>query len=106
MADVIWQKSMHEYYQIKDAVSSLLNADNYKEKTENTEVDYCGSIQTIFVSGEKRVLLGWDGEEGFGYAEVWENGDWRMLPTKVLEDSSANFKVAIEKLCSNIRGYL
>ena len=97
---------MHEYYNIKNAVSSLKELADFVEESENTEVDYCGSIQTILVSGPKRVLLGWDGEEGFGYAEVWENGVWRMLPTKVLEDSSANFKVAIEKLCSNIRGYL
>ena len=61
----------------------MLEQAGFTIESENPELDYYGSLRTIFVAGEKRVLLEWDGEEGFGYAEVWKNGEWEQLPTNV-----------------------
>ncbi|MDH3694367.1 MAG: hypothetical protein OER96_07355 [Gammaproteobacteria bacterium] len=75
-------------------------------ESENSQLDYCGSLRTIYVSGEKRVLLEWDGEEGFGYAEVWKNGEWEKLPTNVLESTESEFQKAIENLAEEMKEYL
>jgi hypothetical protein len=75
-------------------------------ESENNHVDYYGSVRTIFVHNEKRVLLEWDGEEGFGYAEVWKHNDWEMLPTKVLESRELEFQAAIQMLCTDLQGYV
>jgi hypothetical protein len=97
---------MHEYYRIKGAVWSVLEKVGFTIESENNQVDYYGSIRTIFVCNEKRVLLEWDGEEGFGYAEIWKNGGWEMMPTKVPEAKESEFQAAIQKLCIDLRKYL
>ncbi len=70
------------------------------------QIDYCGSMRTIYVKGDRRVLLKWDGEEGLGYAEVWRNNEWRLLPTKVLESKESEFQAAIQRLCVDLHGYI
>lgn len=52
------------------------------------------------------MLLEWDGEEGFGYAEVWKHNGWKMLPTKVLESRELEFQAAIQMLCTDLQGYV
>jgi hypothetical protein len=99
-------KKMHEYYQIQEMLWALLQKAGFHIESENSEVDYYGSIRTIFVCGEKRVLLEWDGEEGFGFAEVWVNKKWKKLPTNVLESKEIEFRKAIENLCEEMKGYL
>ena len=48
----------------------------------------------------------WDGEEGFGYAEVWKNNGWKMLESKVLENNEINLKTSIEKLGEELKEYM
>lgn len=97
---------MHEYYRIEEGIWPHLEKAGFVKESENDQVDYYGSIRTIFAKGEKRVLLEWDGEEGFGFAEVWRNGGWYTLPTKVLESREAEFQSAIRNLCADLQGYL
>jgi len=97
---------MHEHYKIKEAIWPLLEEAGFNVESENSQVDYYGSLRTIFVKNEKRVLLEWDGEEGFGYAEVWKNNEWEKLPTNVLESKESELQAAIEMLCVDLRGYL
>jgi len=97
---------MHEHYRIEAGIWPHLEKAGFVKESENDEIDYCGSIRTIFAKGEKRVLLEWCGEEGLGFAEVWRNGEWRALPTKVLESREAEFEAAIRKLCSDLQEYL
>ncbi len=84
----------------------MLEQAGFAIESENPQLDYYGSIRTIFVAGEKRILLEWDGEEGFGYAEVWKNGEWEKLPTNVLESKESEFRKAIEKLAEEMKEYL
>ncbi|EON90564.1 hypothetical protein MARLIPOL_18153 [Marinobacter lipolyticus SM19] len=97
---------MHEHYRIEQVILPHLEKAGFVKESENDQVDYCGSIRTIFVKDEMRVLLEWDGEEGFGFAEVWRNGEWCTLPTKVLESREVEFQSAIKKLCAELQGYL
>jgi len=97
---------MHEHYRIQEAIWPLLEKGGFVIESENNQVDYYGSVRTIFVCNEKRVLLEWDGEEGFGYVEVWKNDDWEMLPTKVLESKESEFQAAIQKMCGDLQGYI
>jgi len=97
---------MHEYYRIEQGIWPHLEKAGFVKESENDQVDYCGSIRTIFAKDERRVLLEWDGEEDFGFAEVWRNGEWCALPTKVLESKKAEFQSAIKKLCADLQGYL
>ena len=97
---------MHEHYKIQEVIWPLLEKAGFKIESENNEVDHYGSVRTIFVNNEKRVLLEWDGEEGFGYAEVWKNNGWEKLPTNVLESKESIFQAAIKNLCIDLRDYL
>lgn len=97
---------MHEHYQIQEALLSMLEEAGFAIESENPQLDYYGSLRTIFVAGENRVLLDWDGEEGFGYVEVWKNGEWEKLPAKVPESKGIAFHKAIEKLAEEIKAYL
>lgn len=69
----LFVNEMYEHYKIQEVVWPFLEKAGFRIKSEDSEIDYCGSVRTIFVNHEKRVLLEWDGEEGFGYAEVWKN---------------------------------
>ncbi|MCP5345361.1 MAG: hypothetical protein R3F41_04915 [Gammaproteobacteria bacterium] len=84
----------------------MLEQAGFTIESEKPELDYYGSLRTIFVAGEKRVLLEWDGEEGFGYAEVWKNGEWEQLRTNVLESKESEFRKAIETLAEEIKEYI
>ena len=97
---------MHEHYQIQEALRPMLEQAGFTIESEKPELDYYGSLRTIFVAGEKRVLLEWDGEEGFGYAEVWKNGEWEQLRTNVLESKESEFRKAIETLAEEIKEYI
>ena len=97
---------MHEHYRIKEVIWPLLEKAGFNIDSENNQVDYYGSVRTIFVKNEKRVLLEWDGEEGFGYAEVWKNNSWEKLPTNVVESKESEFNEAIQNLCTDLQGYI
>ena len=94
---------MHEHYRIKEAIWPVLEKAGFGIESENNQLDYYGSIRTIFVRGEKRVLLEWDGEEGFGYAEVWKSGEWESLPTKVIEAKESELQAAIQRLIIDLQ---
>jgi hypothetical protein len=97
---------MHEHYRIQEALWPSLSAAGFTIESENDDVDYYGSIRTIFACGEKRVLLEWDGEEGFGYAEVWRDDGWQSLATKVLESQESGFRAAVQQLQQELGSYL
>ena len=96
---------MHEHYQIRGAIEPILNEAGFVVELESNQLDYYGSVRTVFVSDEKRVLLEWDGEEGFGFIDVWKNDRWERLPTNVLESSNSEFLSAIEELCTELKEY-
>ena len=95
---------MHEYYRIKDAVANVLQPLSFTEESEDSEIDHYGSIQSLFVSGQKKVLLGWDGQGGFGYAEV-RLDDTRIPVTSVVhETQQQEFDDAIIRMCEDLKG--
>ncbi len=97
---------MHEHYRIKEAIWPVLEKAGFGIESDNSQLDYYGSIRTIFVHDEKRVLLEWDGEEGFGYAAAWKSDEWENLPTKVLEAKESEFQSAIQRLVTDLHGYI
>jgi hypothetical protein len=97
---------MREHYRIKEAIWPVLEKAGFGIESENSQLDYYGSIRSVFVRDEKRVLLEWDGEEGFGYAEVWKSDEWESLPTKVLEARETEFQAAIQRLIIDLQDYI
>ncbi len=97
---------MHEYYRIQEHIWPHLEQAGFTIESDDHQIDYCGSMRTIYVKGDRRVLLKWDGEEGLGYAEVWRNNEWRLLPTKVLESKESEFQAAIQRLCVDLHRYI
>jgi len=96
---------MHEHYKIKETIARELAKNGFFEESENSQIDCYGSIQTTFVCAEKKVLLAWDGEEGFGYAEIWKDGHWTRLATKILESNAKEFDAAKAQLISDLEVY-
>lgn len=98
---------MHEYYKIKAAVVSLLASAGYAEIKPDTELDYCGSKHCIHALGDKRFMIAWDGEDGYGSVEYWlEDDGWVTLEPIVSEAAEKDFNKNLELLCSVIEELL
>ena len=97
---------MHGHYKIKDILWPILEKAGFCIESENPELDCYGSVRTVFVSGEKRVLLAWDGRGGFGYVKVWKNSGWEKLTTDILESKESEFKKVKEVLCKEVTNYI
>lgn len=98
---------MHEYHVIKQKLVPLLTDAGLREVVADRSLDVCGSVHSIFASDAARIMIGWDGEEGFGYAEIWEgNNVWRMLDAKVPEGAAAEFDSDLETLARELSQYL
>ena len=95
---------MHEYHKIKKPIVELLLSNDFQEVSKDTEIDYCGSIQSIYANGNFRFMLFWDGEEGFGGAEIYKgNGQWEMLKPIIPESSEGQFQKNISELLLTIQ---
>ncbi|MCR8924337.1 hypothetical protein NO559_16300 [Dasania sp. GY-MA-18] len=98
---------MHEYHKIKNAVVELISPLGYQEDKPDTELDYCGSMHSIYASGEKRFMIQWDGEEGFGSVEIWQgNNTWVLLKPIVPEAKEIDFNKNLTALCLQIKAQL
>ena len=98
---------MHEYQKIKSVIVALLSRAGYTEDKPDTELDYCGSIHCIYASGEKRFLIQWDGEEGFGFVESWQgNNSWVMLEPIIPESTQQEFNNKLKALCQVVKVHL
>ncbi len=98
---------MHEYHKIKDTIAELLVPLGYQEDKPDTDLDYCGSIHCIYASGKKRFLIQWDGEEGFGSVESWQNDNtWLMLEPIMPEAIESEFNKNLAAICQTIQGCL
>ena len=94
---------MHEYQAIKVEILEAFDGYSFTQESENLEVDYYGSMQCILVSNDHRLLVQWDGEEGFGFVEYWNDGEWKNFETTIPENEAAVFQTNIKKLCSEIQ---
>ena len=94
---------MHEYHKIKIEILKLLKPLGYKEAKSDTELDYYGSLHSIYTREEKRFMIQWDGEEGFGSVESWKNNTWTMLISIVPESTETEFKNNISALCNELK---
>lgn len=98
---------MHEYQIIKQKLVPVLNRAGLNEAVADRTLDVYGSVYSIFASDVARIMVGWDGEEGFGYAETWEgNNVWRMLSSTVPEGSADEFAADIEALTDELSRHL
>lgn len=98
---------MHEYQIIKQKLVPVLTDAGLREVVADRSLDVYGSVHSIFASDAARIMLGWDGEEGFGYAETWEgNGVWRMLESRVPEGPAAEFESDLDVLSRELSQYL
>ena len=94
---------MSEYLEIKSEILRILVPLGYKEVKSDTELNYCGSLHSIYCKGDKRFMIQWDGEEGFGSVESWSNKTWKMLNTIVPESSDDEYSVNIKALCNELK---
>ncbi|MED5523773.1 MAG: hypothetical protein VX447_03345 [Pseudomonadota bacterium] len=98
---------MHEYHKLKNALVQILSEQGYKEDKPDTDLDYCGSVHSIYAHGEKRFMIEWDGEEGFGAVEQWMgNNSWAMLKPIVPEGVESEFNKNLEALCKEVKSRL
>lgn len=98
---------MHEYHKIKRNIAEILTKAGYEEDKPDTELDCCGSLHCIYASGEKRFMIRWDGEEGFGSVESWQGSNtWVMLEPTVLEDAEHDFNNNLTDLCQVVKALL
>ncbi|MEM1056047.1 MAG: hypothetical protein AAGI52_11010 [Bacteroidota bacterium] len=98
---------MHEYHVIKQKLVPVLTDAGLREVVADRSLDVYGSVHSIFASDAARIMLGWDGEEGFGYAEAWEGNDtWRMLESKVPEGPAPEFEPNLEALARELSQHL
>lgn len=98
---------MHEYRVIKERLAVPLAEAGLEEVVGDTEWDVYGSVRSVFASEANRVLVGWDGEEGFGYVETWEgDNQWRMLRAKVPEGTAEQFAADLEALAHELSRHL
>lgn len=98
---------MHEYYKIKAAVVPLLASAGYTEIKPDTDVNYFGSMHCIHAFGDKRFMIAWDGEGGYGSVEYWlEDDGWVTLEPIVPEAAEKDFNKNLELLCSAMKKQL
>ncbi len=97
---------MHEYQKIKQKVVELLSPLGFEEMVEDTDSDYYGSRYCIHANHEKRFMIQWDGEEGFGSVESWASESWTMLKTFVPESTEKEFNNNLKSLCEELKTYL
>lgn len=98
---------MHEYHKIKRNIAEILTKAGYEEDKPDTELDYCGSMHCIYASGEKRFMIQWDGEEGFGSVGSWHgNNTWVMLEPIVPEGTEQEFNNNLTALCQAVKAQL
>ncbi|WP_346837034.1 hypothetical protein [Microbulbifer sp. SAOS-129_SWC] len=98
---------MHEYHKIKSNIAGLLLESGYSEDKPDTEIGYCGSMHCIYASGEKRFMIQWDGEEGFGSVESWQGDNtWVMLEPIVPEGTEQDFNNNLTALCQVVLAQL
>jgi len=97
---------MHEYHKIKSEIVGILQPHGFDEVVADQELDYCGSVHCIYAKDEKRFMIEWDGEEGFGAIESWSNESWSMLKTIVPESTEAEFSKNLGALCEELKTYL
>ncbi len=102
----MWYMEMHEYYKLKSRVAEILVKEGYKEVKPDTDIDYCGSIHSIYALSDSRFMIQWDGEERFGSVEIWEGGSWKMLEPIVPEGSAQIFDNNLAALCLNVESHL
>ncbi|NOH85488.1 hypothetical protein F0249_16965 [Vibrio sp. 03-59-1] len=48
----MWYMEMHEYYKLKSRIKDILIERGYKEVKPDTDLDYCGSMHSIYASGK------------------------------------------------------
>lgn len=98
---------MHEYHKIKSNISCLLYEAGYEEDKPDTEIDYYGSVHCIYALGEKRFMIQWDGEEGFGSVKSWQgNNTWVMLEPIVPEGADQDFNKNLTALNKAVKAQL
>ncbi len=73
------------------------------QESESLEVDYYGSMQCLLTNNKHRLLVQWNGEEGFGFVEPWRNDEWITLETTIRENAATLFQADIRELCNEIK---
>ena len=95
---------MNEFIKLKRPIKDLLSGEGYIEVKPDTKIDDGGSEHCIYASGEKRFMIQWDGEEGFGSVESWQGSNtWIMLEPIVPVGTEQDFNRNLQDLCGTIK---
>lgn len=96
---------MH-YQKLKSKLVEVLGPLGFAEEKPDTATDGKGSMQCILARGDKKFMVQWDGEEGMGSVEAWQDGDWAMLENIVPEAPEPKFSECLDALCEELKSLL
>jgi hypothetical protein len=82
---------MHEYHEIKEAVSKVLGDAGFVEEHEELHPDVFGSMFSTFARASEQYRIVWDGKEGCGRVDRNREGNWIELNPTVPESTEAEF---------------
>lgn len=91
------------YQKMKDKVQEILAPLGFSEGKADADR---GPMSSVFSKGDKKFMVQWDGEEGMGSVEVWQDGDWTMLESIVPEAPEPKFSECLNSLCAELKLHL
>jgi hypothetical protein len=95
---------MHEYFKIKKPLRTLFIENGLIEDVEDLNVDYYGSMQSIFASKDFRFMIFWNGEDGLGGVERYlGDGRWEVLDPVVTEANDEKLASSIDVLVDSVK---
>ena len=97
---------MTEYEILKKEVLLILVELGFQEEVSDRELDTIGSKQAIFVRGETRIMLEWDGEEKFGGIDYWDGEDWKEVGEGIPAFDDDQFSKNLEAQSDSLRRYI
>ena len=97
---------MSKYQDFKLELIEVLDNFGFCELIEDTQTDLCGSTYSIYGNGHNRYILQWDGEEGIGSVERWQNSKWTAFKTSVPDSSELVFNEALKKLSKKLKKHI
>ncbi len=100
---------MHPYYLMKDLLKPIFQKSGHKEISEELHPDVFGSAFSVFDNGRCKIRLIWDGKDGWGYAQTFNQGarekwqEWQDVSCFLTEgdlESVPQNQEKIEEFCA------
>ncbi|MEX0739049.1 MAG: hypothetical protein WD071_06890 [Pseudohongiella sp.] len=84
--------AMTEYDRMKSVLVPILEGWGFRQVEERLEPDVFGSAYTQFSSGGLSYRIVWDGKDGCGYIQSYDDGEWVNLKASAPEARPNEFE--------------